>query len=104
MTHGNSSRDASSRAVRAILPNERASMGLSFLFRFVSRAAALCISVTIAACATRTVYVVEAPPPSERVEIIGPPPSGNHVWVAGHWHWTGAEYTWIPGHWIMRPH
>jgi hypothetical protein len=26
------------------------------------------------------------------------------VWVAGYWHWTGAQYTWVPGHWETPPH
>jgi hypothetical protein len=60
-----------------------------------------------AACAPRhehVIYVVEAAPPPEQVEVAPLPPTGNHVWIAGHWHWTGAEYAWIPGHWIARPH
>jgi hypothetical protein len=44
------------------------------------------------------VFAVREPPP-ERVEVIPAPPSGEHVWVKGHWVWRANEYEWIAGHW-----
>jgi hypothetical protein len=48
-------------------------------------------------CATRTVYVRDAPPPPK--EEVRPAPRANYVWVEGHWKWTRRGYVWAPGHW-----
>jgi hypothetical protein len=45
---------------------------------------------------TGVVYVREAPP-REIVEVIGPAPSPQHVWIAGHYDWRGDRYVWLPG-------
>lgn len=39
-----------------------------------------------------------APPPG-KVEVIPARPGPNHVWIAGHWKWSGNAYVWAPGHW-----
>jgi hypothetical protein len=44
--------------------------------------------------------VVETAPPPERVEVIPAAPSPNHVWVRGHWGWSGREYLWTSGRYI----
>lgn len=48
------------------------------------------------------VVVVEEPP-RERVEVIGVPPSRDHVYVKGHWVRRGRDWDWSPGHWVVRP-
>jgi hypothetical protein len=50
--------------------------------------------------------VVSGPPPAPMTEAGSqpPPPAPNATWVAGYWHWTGAQYTWVPGHWETPPH
>ena len=53
------------------------------------------------ACATRTVYVRQAPPPV-RVEVMTVKPFPNAVWVPGHWAWRSGQYVWVRGHWT-RP-
>ena len=46
------------------------------------------------------VYASNAPPP-DRVEIIGPPPGSQYLWVDGYWRWGGASYDWVPGRWVV---
>jgi WXXGXW repeat (2 copies) len=41
----------------------------------------------------------ETAPPADQVDDPGPPPSPEHVWVTGHWHWEGGRWAWIHGHW-----
>ncbi len=54
------------------------------------------------ACASNAppgeVMVVRAPPPT-RAEVIGVAPGPGHVWIGGHWRWTGNDYDWVPGRW-----
>ena len=50
----------------------------------------------------REVVVTEAPP-APRVEVIGVPPSPQHVWISGHWAWEGRHYSWVNGYWELRP-
>ena len=47
-------------------------------------------------------YVQQAPPP-RLVEVIGPPPSPNHIWIAGHHEWRGREYVWVAGRFEVIP-
>ena len=47
---------------------------------------------------------VRVGPPRPPVEIVTVRPSVEHVWIAGHYVWTGADYRWEPGHWELRPH
>lgn len=44
----------------------------------------------------------QAPPPPDRVEVTGTAPSGDYVWIAGHWDWRDHDWAWIPGHWMQR--
>src|SRR5262249_54799351 len=47
------------------------------------------------------VAAADAPePPAEQKEEQGKPPSADHTWVAGHWHWNGYKYEWIQGYWV----
>ena len=43
---------------------------------------------------------VERGPPRERVEVIGPTPAPNFVWMRGYWSWSGGDYVWNPGRWV----
>jgi len=42
---------------------------------------------------------VAAPPPPSRVEVRGPAPMGDGIWIAGHWEWRDGRYLWIDGRW-----
>ena len=46
--------------------------------------------------------IVTVAPPAERVEIITPAPSPNHVWIRGHWGWQGGRHIWVGGFWELR--
>lgn len=50
----------------------------------------------------RYTYVDREPPPV-RYEPLPEPPTREHHWVAGHWHWDGRAYLWVPGHYQARP-
>ena len=41
----------------------------------------------------------EKEPPPLKVEVEGRPPSKNHIWIKGYWHWDGKAYGWNGGHW-----
>lgn len=42
-------------------------------------------------------------PPAPRYERV-PPRRPGHVWVGGHWGWSGGRYVWIGGYWqTSRP-
>ena len=51
----------------------------------------------------RETVTVDAPPPAPQVETIGVAPSGEHVWVPGHWSREGDRWVWMSGRWEMRP-
>ncbi|MFQ5706200.1 MAG: hypothetical protein ACE5HO_02055 [bacterium] len=55
----------------------------------------------MAACASRVVYVREAPPRA-RVEKRVAKPGPNFVWVGGHWKWNGRTYVWASGQWVKK--
>jgi hypothetical protein len=79
-------------------------------------------SVSAPGCVVRERQVVvhEAPPPeaeeeasgqevqadaelpAEQVETPPPPPTREHVWVRGHWRWSGKRWVWVQGRWIVR--
>ena len=46
--------------------------------------------------------IVEREPPADRVEEVGTPPSGEHVWIHGNWVWSGGAYVWRGGRWEVR--
>ena len=46
-------------------------------------------------------FVTREPPPI-RVEVMTERPSGEHVWVGGHWRSNGNDYAWVAGGWV-RP-
>lgn len=52
--------------------------------------------------ATESAYVVaEAPPPPRREVVVYRP---GHIWVQGHWTYTGGHWLWRPGHYARaRP-
>ena len=41
--------------------------------------------------------------PAASQEIAEERPSGQHLWVAGHWRWQDNRYAWIAGRWEMPP-
>jgi len=46
---------------------------------------------------------VDVAPPADQIEVVGVAPSGQHVWIAGHYSWDGHRYVWAGGHWEVRP-
>jgi len=53
-----------------------------------------------------TNYTVQSVPPapvSEPQENIPPQPSGNAVWIRGHYEYNGNGYQWMSGHWEVPP-
>jgi hypothetical protein len=42
-----------------------------------------------------------APPPLKK-EYRPAKPGPNHVWISGHWKWSGGSYKWVPGHWTKQ--
>lgn len=48
--------------------------------------------------------VVRTPPPAARVEVRPARPGPGHVWIGGHWRWSGRRYVWAGGHWSRPPH
>jgi hypothetical protein len=52
---------------------------------------------------TTTVMIAPLAPPTPLPETPLPAPSPLAVWQAGHWSWSGAQYTWTPGHYAQRP-
>jgi hypothetical protein len=47
--------------------------------------------------------VVRIAPPRVLVERRSPPPSRNHVWIAGYQRWDGHAYVWTAGRWEQPP-
>jgi hypothetical protein len=43
--------------------------------------------------------VAKSLPPPPRQEILGPPPSPQHQWIAGHWEVQGVNFIWAAGFW-----
>ncbi|MFN7140280.1 MAG: hypothetical protein ACK4UN_13170, partial [Limisphaerales bacterium] len=50
----------------------------------------------------RETVVVDAPPAPQQ-EVVGVPPSGEHVWIPGHWSRSGDRWVWVSGRWEARP-
>jgi len=48
--------------------------------------------------------VVASGPPADQVEIAGPAPGPEYVWVSGYHRWDGVHYVWVSGRWERRPH
>ena len=46
-----------------------------------------------------TVTYVPVDPPVAKTEVRTTKPSGNYVWVSGHWKWDGHRYVWADGYW-----
>jgi hypothetical protein len=64
--------------------------------------AVIVLSVFLLGC-TRTVYVLESPPPAKS-EVKPPPPGPKAVWIDGNWKRSHGRYVWVPGHWVKKPH
>ena len=49
--------------------------------------------------------VVMVRPPEPRVEVYGPLPYSEAVWIPGYWKHRKEEWVWVPGHWAtpLRP-
>jgi hypothetical protein len=50
-----------------------------------------------------TLVTLESPPPLRAEIIRTPPPTANHVWVAGYWTRHEERWTWVHGRWCERP-
>lgn len=59
--------------------------------------------VLVAPAPVVSIRYVDREPPPVRYEVAPPPPSPEHVWVAGHWSWDGRAHLWIPGRYLLRP-
>ena len=46
-----------------------------------------------------TVGFITREPPPLRIEVMTERPSGEHVWIGGHWSANGNDYAWAAGHW-----
>jgi len=58
-------------------------------------------SVSVGVDAQHPRYAPSAPP-APRYEYVGRPPSESHVWIKGHWRFTGRDWAWIGGRWEVR--
>jgi hypothetical protein len=47
--------------------------------------------------------VVDAPPPSAKVEDVPDDPGGDCRWLDGRWEWEGAGWQWREGRWVVPP-
>jgi len=47
---------------------------------------------------------IYAPPPPDRVEVVGVAPGPGFVWVGGYWVWRGGVHAWVPGTWRRPPY
>jgi hypothetical protein len=36
-------------------------------------------------------------------QVMGPPPSHDYVWMAGHWNSESGQWKWVAGHWDLPP-
>jgi hypothetical protein len=55
-------------------------------------------------CASRTIYVVKAPPAAKVTVVKTPAPYPRAVWVNGHWNWRSGKYVWVNGYWRKPRH
>jgi hypothetical protein len=56
-----------------------------------------------AALPPETNLIAPIPPPPPLAESVPGAPSGEYVWVPGHWGWNGAWF-WISGRWTPKPY
>ena len=56
----------------------------------------------VAGCTVEDRTVVRGERPVDRVEVISPQPSPQHVWVRGRWERRGEGWGWIEGRWERR--
>ena len=75
----------------------------------------LVVGLAFTACAARlptpptcshegdTPVRVPYPPPPAQVEMVGPAPDDEAIWVDGSWQWTGQSYAWSAGGWEHPP-
>jgi hypothetical protein len=43
-------------------------------------------------------------PPQDQVEVVGPAPGPDFVWLGGYWVWHYDHYDWVHGYWGHRPY
>lgn len=75
------------------------------------RIAALALLVSMGGCLMQgggrsgaglvSVTFIAREPPPDRVEVVGPRPSAEHVWVGGHWSARANDYVWTRGRWAV---
>ena len=58
--------------------------------------------VALAPANNTAVVIANVAPPPPRVEIIGPAPTPNHIWIGGFWRWNNGQHVWVSGHWEAR--
>ncbi|MBV9891964.1 MAG: YXWGXW repeat-containing protein [Rhizobacter sp.] len=39
--------------------------------------------------------------PAPLVEEVVIAPSPRHVYVRGHWRWSGSDWMWVHGQWVL---
>jgi hypothetical protein len=70
-----------------------------------ARLASVVLSLTLAGCVTgleERAGRADAPP-APLPDFPTSPPVPGMAWIAGGWHWNGADYTWVPGRWESPP-
>jgi WXXGXW repeat (2 copies) len=79
----------------------------------IAGAALIALSLSTSACLVRaagyddgTSFEVGFEPPPLRDEVVVERPSGEHVWIGGHWDWDRSrhDYSWVSGRWERPPH
>lgn len=53
--------------------------------------------------ATEPFVPVSKPPETVEVQVLGPRPDDQSVWVDGQWQWSGRRWTWQEGAWVRPP-
>ncbi len=62
------------------------------------------LALTLLPAASFAQVIVRIAPPPPVVEVRGPRPGAEFVWVDGYHRWEGERYVWTPGRWDRPPH
>ena len=61
----------------------------------------LALSLMTGAANAEVAIRIGPPPPPREVMVVRPSP--RHVWIQGHYRWTGNRYVWDRGYWTVPP-